>query len=77
MVLDADPDAAKEKMTLPSAKALNPGEMRDDQEVMKRCGVGEKNGLAQGEITAVVSTLRNATPHPRSRTFSSDLALAK
>ena len=29
------------------AKALNPGEMRDDQEVMLRCGLGEKNGLAQ------------------------------
>ena len=51
--------------------------MRDGQEVMQQCGVGEKNGLAQGEIATVVSTPRSATPHPRSRTFSSDLALAK
>ena len=77
MVLDADPDAANEKMALPSAKALNPGEMRDDEEVMQPCGLGEKNGLAQGEIATVVSTPRNATPHPRPRTFSSDLVLAK
>ena len=77
MVLDADPDAANEKMALPSAKALNPGEMRDDQEVMQGCGVSEKNGLAQGEIATVVSTLRNATPHPCPRTFSSALVLAK
>ena len=34
-------------------------------------------GLAQGEIATVVSTPRNATPYPRSRTFSSDLAIAK
>ena len=54
MVLDADPCAAKEKMTLPSAKSLNPGEMRDDQEVMLRCDLGEKNGVAQGEIATVV-----------------------
>ena len=106
VVLDAHPGAASVRDgwgRLPLMTALNPGEMRDDQDVMLRRGLGEKNGvaqvvqkgrmppslsfckseqlctkgLAQGEIATVVSTPRNATPHPCPRTFSSDLAIAK